>query len=115
MMRKKNLKRNNLLFFSYNFMGDIMDKIDSALTHGITIKERKNMVVSGVKKIDSFDEEEFYMQTNMGDLIIKGSDLEMVKLDTYQGNVSIRGIINSMIYTDGNKNKESGFFNKLFK
>ncbi|MBQ4505566.1 MAG: hypothetical protein II983_07805 [Firmicutes bacterium] len=32
-----------------------MDTI-SSLTHGITLSERKNIVISGVKKIDSFDD-----------------------------------------------------------
>ena len=95
-----------------------MKEIDtiSSLTHGITLSERKNIVISGVKKIDSFDEDEFYLETSMGDLIIKGEELEIIKLDTYQGNVSIKGKVDSITYTEnGKRNKESGVFNKLFK
>ena len=95
-----------------------MDKMEtiSSLTHGVTISERKNIIITGVKKIDSFDEEEFLMETTMGDLIVKGEELEMIKLDTYQGNVSIKGKIDSLTYTDGSKkSKESGVFNKLFR
>ena len=46
-----------------------MDKIDSVITslnHSITINERKNIIITGVKKIESFDEEEFFMETSMG-------------------------------------------------
>ncbi|MBQ8871610.1 MAG: sporulation protein YabP [Bacilli bacterium] len=95
-----------------------MDKTDiiSNYNHNITINERKNIVISGVKKIESFDEEEFLLETAMGFLIIKGSDLEIIKLDTYQGNVSIKGKINSLNYLDANKKeKEESMFNKLFK
>ena len=96
-----------------------MDKTDTiaSLNHNITINERKNIVISGVKKIDSFDNEEFLMDTTMGYIIIKGSDLEIVKLDTYQGNVSIKGRINSLNYmeTNSKKEKEDGIFSKLFK
>ncbi len=95
-----------------------MDKMDtiSSLTHGVTLSERKNIIITGVKKIDSFDEEEFNLETTMGDLIIKGEELEIIKLDTYQGNVSIKGKIDSLIYKENNKkNKENGVFNKLFK
>ena len=63
----------------------------SNYNHNITINERKNIVISGVKKIDSFDDEEFLLETSMGYLIIKGTSLEIIKLDTYQGNVSIKG------------------------
>ena len=85
--------------------------------HSISITERKNLVLTGVKKIESFDDEEFLLNTNMGMIIIKGSSLEIVKLDTYQGNVSIKGLINSICYVESKdtKHKDEGIFNKLFK
>ena len=87
------------------------------LNHNITINERKNIVISGVKKIDSFDDEEFLLETSMGYLIIKGSELEIIKLDTYQGNVSIKGKVNSLNYVENvkKKEKEDSMFSKLFK
>lgn len=96
-----------------------MDKIieENNFNHGITISERKSIIVSGVKKIDSFDNEEFLMDTTLGALVIKGEELEIIKLDTYQGNVSLKGKINSIFYADSStrKEKENSFFNKLFK
>lgn len=93
-----------------------MDKMETiaSLNHNITINERKNIIISGVKKIESFDNEEFLLETTMGNIVIKGTDLEIIKLDTYQGNVSIKGVIVSLNYTDGTK-KEEGVFSKLFK
>ncbi len=96
-----------------------MDKIieENNFNHGITISERKSIIVSGVKKIESFDNEEFLMDTTLGALVIKGEELEIIKLDTYQGNVSLKGKINSVFYADSStrKEKENSFFNKLFK
>ncbi len=97
-----------------------MDKIENQLqsfNHSINIVERKNIVISGVKKIENFDSEEFLLETSMGFLTIKGSDLEIIKLDTYQGNVSIKGHVNSLNYMENisKKNKDEGIFNKLFK
>ena len=96
-----------------------MDKVESfnTLGHVVTLSERKNIVITGVKKIESFDNEEFLMETNMGYIVLKGEDLEIVKLDTYQGNVSIKGKVNSLTYMENlsKKNKEDGVFNKLFK
>ena len=53
----------------------------------------------------------------MGYLVIKGNELELVKLDTMQGNVSIKGLVISYSYVDDykNKNKENSVFNRLFK
>ena len=105
---------------AYHLLGDQMDKVkelEASFNHGITLAERKNVVVTGVKKIESFDSEEFLMDTTLGFLQVKGSDLEIIKLDTYQGNVSIKGKIDSLTYTEnGNvKNKEETFLGKLFK
>lgn len=93
-----------------------MEKEIAAFNHNITLTERKNLVVTGVKKIDNFDSNEFLLETTMGYLCIKGSDLEIVKLDTYQGNVSIKGQISNLNYSEnGAKNKEESFISKLFK
>ena len=94
-----------------------MDKDNNFSNHTITVAERKNIIISGVKKIDSFDNEEFLLETTMGYMVIKGEELEIIKLDTYQGNVSIKGKINSLGYMESlnKKTKEDGIFNKLFK
>ena len=96
---------------------DKVNEISSGFNHNITLNERKNVVISGVKKIDSFDNEQFLLETSLGYIIIKGEDLEMIKLDTYQGNVSIKGKIDGINYLDSNvsKNKDNSFINKLFK
>lgn len=94
-----------------------MDKEIASFNHSINITERKNIVISGVKKIDNFDDQEFLIETSMGYLNIKGSSLEIIKLDTYQGNVSIKGKVDSISYreTDKKGNKDDSFFTKLFK
>ena len=53
----------------------------------------------------------------MGFMVIKGSELELVKLDTLQGNVSIKGNVSVINYVEENtkKNKEESIFNRLFK
>ena len=92
------------------------DTVSTLTSHNVTISDRKNIIISGVKKIESFDNEEFLMETNMGYVLVKGNELEIVKLDTYQGNVSIKGRLNSLIYMDSTKKeKEDGMFSKLFK
>ena len=86
-----------------------MDKTDNTITnynHGISVIERKNIIVTGVKKIDNFDAEEFLMETTMGYLVVKGEGLELIKLDTMQGNVSIKGLIKSFTYIDDNNKKD---------
>ncbi len=87
------------------------------INHSVSIIERKNVLITGVKKVDSFDNEEFLIETIMGYLALKGENLELVKLDTLQGSVTIKGLINCMDYfEDNNKKDNSGsFLTKLFK
>ena len=76
-----------------------MDKIDTiaSLNHNITINERKNIIISGVKKIESYDNEEFSLgigclavpifdaeKNCIGALGITGSIQEYRKESTFQ-------------------------------
>ncbi len=97
-----------------------MDKQENNIgnyNHGISLLERKSLVITGVKKIDNFDNSQFILETIMGFMIVKGSDLELIKLDTLQGNVSIKGTVNSISYAEENskKDKEDSIFSRLFK
>ena len=86
------------------------------LNHNIIIKDRKVIDISGVEKINSFDNEEFILETKLGVLGIKGKNLEIVKLDTTDGTISIKGIINNLLYFDSEKEKkENGVISRLFK
>ena len=56
------------------------------------------------------------METNLGPLVLKGSNLEIVKLDTLEGDLNIKGKVNSLVYLDGKDSKKEGsIFDKLFK
>ena len=59
----------------------------------------------------------FILETTMGFMVIKGEELELIKLDTLAGNVSIKGTINSVEYVMENnkKNKEESVLARLFK
>lgn len=93
-----------------------MDKMIDvpSFTHVIKLNDRKNIIISGIKKINSFDEKEFDLDSIMGNIIIKGENLEMIKLDTIEGNVSIKGQINSFSYSD-TPQKDNSILMKLFK
>lgn len=89
----------------------------SNYNHSISLLEKKSLVITGVKKIVNFDNNQFLLETIMGLLVIKGNDLELLKLDTLQGNVSIKGNVNSIDYIDEEKrkDKDDGIFGRLFK
>lgn len=96
-----------------------MDKDNDKVTlmnHNITITERQSITISGITKIDSFDSEEFLLETSAGPLGIKGRELEIVKLDTYDGTIMIKGVIDGFSYLDAGKTKkEDSVISRLFK
>ena len=95
-----------------------MDKkdINESFNHMITLNERKNIVLSGIKKLNSFDDTEFFVDSIMGAILIKGDNLELIKLDTFQGTLSIKGKINSVNYLDDSKKlRTENIMARLFK
>ena len=92
-----------------------LDKIEIT-NHNINIIERHSVTITGVIKIDSFDSEEFLLETSMGPLGLKGRELEIIKLDTYEGIITIKGIIDGFTYLDKQKTKkEESVISRLFR
>ncbi len=96
-----------------------MDKMKEGieLNHAVQISERKNITITGVKKLESFDKREFFLESVMGFVLIKGEGLELIKLDTWEGTLSIKGKVNGLNYIEGAGKKTSGesVLSKLFK
>lgn len=92
------------------------NNISSYGSHEVKVVDRNIINLTGINKIVSFDDQEFLMESNMGMILLKGEGLEIVKLDTHDGNVKIKGKLSSYAYIENIKkqNKES-FISKLFK
>lgn len=90
--------------------------LNSYGSHEIKVIDRNIINLSGISKISSFDDQEFLMESNMGIILLKGEGLEIVKLDTHDGNVKIKGKLISFNYVENTKkSKEESLISKLFK
>ncbi|MGX6446288.1 sporulation protein YabP [Neobacillus sp. K501] len=84
--------------------------------HDVIMRGRKLLDITGVKQVESFDNEEFLLETSMGFLAIKGQNLQMKNLDVEKGIVSIKGKIFDLVYLDEHHGeKTKGFFSKIFR
>lgn len=83
----------------------------------LTLNNRKRLEITGVKKLESLNKTEFFVDTILGLLLVRGEDLEMQHLDIEKGILWIIGRVSSLSYLDEdtNKKKDEGFFKKLFK
>ncbi|GAB4072142.1 sporulation protein YabP [Barrientosiimonas marina] len=85
-------------------------------SHTVKMNNRKDLEITGVKEVDSFDNEEFLLETVMGYLIVRGQNLHMKNLDVSDGLVTIKGKVYELSYVDEHQQeKAKGFFSKLFK
>ena len=82
--------------------------------HNIIMEGRKNLSISGVKDVGSFDEHIIVLYTDMGELTIKGVSLHIEKISIETGDVLVTGQVFGMMYTD-EREKGSGFFGRIFK
>ena len=70
-----------------------MEQKQLSVPHNIIIEDRKNVSISGVTDVESFDEETVVLMTDLGELIIKGFGLHISKIDVVSGDLALEGEI----------------------
>ncbi len=85
------------------------------MAHKLSMDERESLFVTGVLDVISFDDETIIAETEKGTLILRGMNLNVIKLSVGTGELEIGGYVNSINYEDGNYIKEKSLFGKIFK
>ena len=83
----------------------------------VILENRNKLHLSGVLDVLNFDEQIVTVDTVLGILIIKGSDLRLNKFNLENAELSVDGEVISMAYDDksySNK-KGEGLLTKIFK
>jgi sporulation protein YabP len=86
-----------------------------AMPHNLVLEDRRLLTVSGVSDVDSFDENMVTIFTDMGELIVRGSDLHINRLSVEVGELLLEGKISSLTYQDQTPKTAGGFFGKVFR
>ena len=81
----------------------------------LTLDNRKQLCLSGVEKVLSFCDKEISLLTILGQLLIKGENLHISKLNVDTGDFSAEGYISSLTYQKSSKKSDESFFVRLFK
>ena len=76
------------------------------------LENRNKLTVSGVKEVESFDENAIVMDTHQGMLVVRGEGLHLKSLCTGDGQVAIIGTVHSLVYEE--LRKDGGFLHRLF-
>ena len=86
------------------------------ISHKLTLDNRKEALLTGVKDVVSFDEKEILLQTSEGRLQIRGSQLHVQGLDLEKGEAVLAGHVDSLVYlSKESPRKEEPLFTRLFR
>ena len=79
-----------------------MNEINSDIkaVHNVILENRKKLSMSGVKKVINFDDNIVVLNTQMGEMTIKGENLHISKMDVDTGDLSVTGNIIGLIYNE---------------
>lgn len=91
-----------------------MEKEQAVGNHLLSLENRQQLRATGVLDVDSFDERNVVILTNMGVLTIEGEDLHINQLNVENGDIAVEGSIERMAYTDL-KGKSGGMLKSLFR
>ena len=94
-----------------------MEEKQYSKAHKLILSNRRTGTITGVADVISFDITEVLLETELGMLMIKGSDLHVNRLTLEKGEIDIEGRIDSLAYsevTSFQKQSES-LIGRLFK
>ncbi len=81
----------------------------------IILENRKNLSISGITDVDSFDEKEISLYTQLGELTIQGRELHIDSMSVETGDMTITGDIWAMIYGDKDRKGPLSALGRLFR
>lgn len=85
----------------------------SDMPHELRLENRARLNVTGVREVESFDENAVVLHTAKGVLVIRGQSLHLQTLSIDGGQVAVDGTVDALVYEE--TQKQGGFFSRLFR
>ena len=88
-----------------------------AAEHSIILTNRESLNIQGVHHVDSFDDHEIILATQLGKLTIKGKNMRIKQLDLDEGNFVVEGHVDSFAYSEGGREspKSKNLINRILR
>ncbi|MBO8159764.1 sporulation protein YabP [Thermosyntropha sp.] len=86
--------------------------------HSMILTDRKCMELTGIKNVNTFDEEEIILDSSMGLIFITGKGMHITMLNLDEGKVEIEGEFESFQYKPSGadfKTKSKNIIERLLK
>lgn len=97
-----------------------LDGSGGSVQHTLHIVNREQVAIQGVLAVESFDDQEIVLETEMGTLTLRGEELQIKQLDLESGRFAVEGLIAACLYTTprqrgGRAPRSRGFLERLLK
>jgi sporulation protein YabP len=73
--------------------------------HALSLRDRHLLELTGVTKVESFDEHEIALSTQLGMLSVKGENLHIRHLDLENGDLQLDGTVVTLSYQQDSRRK----------
>ncbi len=83
---------------------------EAQMSHKLTLNERRQLTMTGVTEVVSFEETQVVLQTALGTLIVQGQELKLKTLSLDGGQVAVDGQISALIYEEP---RQAGLWRRL--
>ena len=83
--------------------------------HNMILENRKSLSISGITDVDSFDEKEISLYTQLGEITVQGRELHIDAMSVETGDMTITGDIWALIYGDRDKKGPISALGRLFR
>ena len=80
--------------------------------HKLTLTERRQLTMTGVTEVVSFEESAVVLQTSLGLLTVQGQELKLKTLSLEGGQVAVDGRICALIYEEP---REGSLWQRLWR
>ena len=94
-----------------------MEQSNTSKSHKLSMDNRKRLTLTGIKDVVSFDLTRILLESTLGMIHIKGSDIKVTRLSLEKGEVDIEGTVDSIVYSDVKDYGEKGksILKRMFK
>lgn len=92
-----------------------VDEKQTNIMQNVILENRKKLTLTGIRDVLSFDDEIVVVESELGLLNIKGTDLRVNKISVETGDVIVDGTIRAIEYSDKDIGPKQGLMSKIFK
>lgn len=95
----------------------IMEDRNHEKSHRLSLGNRRSGSLTGIRKVISFDPEMVVLETEQGNLTVKGHEMHVTRLDVDKGELEFSGTVDSMTYSEPRSagHVTSGILKRMFK